>query len=222
MPATTTRLLLLGAVALFEPVNGYQIRRELMSWQVDQWANVNPGSIYHGLGSLVSDGLATRHDLPDGAREVAVYELTDDGRTEFERLLTEAVVTVNIYDRRDFHAAFGMLAMLGEQQVTDLLRQRHVTLAAAVSEFPDDTASEDLPYVPPVALRGMQLWGAEARTELEWLSKVIDDLTEGRLRLRSGDWQPPADDPGHQMTSDRDRYRTMIGQRQPARNATSQ
>ncbi|MDQ4113433.1 MAG: PadR family transcriptional regulator, partial [Actinomycetota bacterium] len=35
-------MLLLGAVALFEPVNGYQIRRELMSWHVDQWANINP------------------------------------------------------------------------------------------------------------------------------------------------------------------------------------
>ncbi len=81
MASNTTRLLLLGTVALFEPVNGYQIRRELMSWQVDRWANVNPGSIYHGLGSLVSSGLAVRHDLADGAREVAVYELTDDGHT---------------------------------------------------------------------------------------------------------------------------------------------
>ena len=36
-------MLLLGAVALFEPVNGYQIRRELLSWQVDRWAHTNPG-----------------------------------------------------------------------------------------------------------------------------------------------------------------------------------
>ena len=44
MAADETRMLLLGAVALFEPVNRYQIRRELLSWQVDRWANVNPGS----------------------------------------------------------------------------------------------------------------------------------------------------------------------------------
>ncbi len=43
MAATETRLLVLGAVSLFEPVNGYQIRRELMSWEVDRWAHINPG-----------------------------------------------------------------------------------------------------------------------------------------------------------------------------------
>ena len=78
-------MLLLGAVALFEPVNGYQIRRELLSWQVDRWANTNPGSIYHGLTSLTGHGHLLRHDLLDGGREVAVYELTDVGRTELRR-----------------------------------------------------------------------------------------------------------------------------------------
>ena len=43
MAATETRLLLLGTVMLFEPVNGYQLRRELLSWQVEDWAHVNPG-----------------------------------------------------------------------------------------------------------------------------------------------------------------------------------
>ena len=65
-------MLLLGAVAMFEPVNGYQIRRELMSWQVDQWANINPGSIYHALTSLTEKGHLTRHDLVDNGRTVAV------------------------------------------------------------------------------------------------------------------------------------------------------
>ena len=52
MAATETRLLLLGTVMIFEPVNGYQLRRELLSWQVEEWAHVNPGSIYSGLATL--------------------------------------------------------------------------------------------------------------------------------------------------------------------------
>ena len=79
MSAHETRMLILGAVALFEPVNGYQIRRELLSWQVDRWAKTNPGSIYHGLTSLTNLGHLVRHDLVDGGREVAVYELTPAG-----------------------------------------------------------------------------------------------------------------------------------------------
>src|SRR3954466_686313 len=105
MAAHETRMLLLGAVALFEPVNGYQIRRELLSWQVDRWAHTNPGSIYHGLSSLAGQGFLRRHDLVDAGREVAVYELTDDGRTELERMLVEALETVNLYETSAFHVA---------------------------------------------------------------------------------------------------------------------
>ena len=79
MSARGTRLLLLGGVAMFQPVNGYQIRRELVSWQVDRWANIKPGSIYHGLGRLAEEGLLRRTDLVDAGREVAVYEVTEAG-----------------------------------------------------------------------------------------------------------------------------------------------
>ena len=41
----STRLLVLGVVRIFQPVHGYDVRRELLSWRVDQWANVAPGSI---------------------------------------------------------------------------------------------------------------------------------------------------------------------------------
>ncbi|MGL5853560.1 MAG: PadR family transcriptional regulator, partial [Phycicoccus sp.] len=61
MAATETRLLLLGAVLLFEPVNGYQVRRELLSWRVEEWAHVNPGSIYSGLATLTRQGNLRRH-----------------------------------------------------------------------------------------------------------------------------------------------------------------
>ena len=85
MSARGTRLLLLGGVAMFQPVNGYQIRRELVSWQVDRWANIKPGSIYHGLGRLAEEGLLRRTDLVDAGREVAVYEVTDAGREQLRR-----------------------------------------------------------------------------------------------------------------------------------------
>src|SRR3954451_18969462 len=103
MAAHETRMLLLGAVALFEPVNGYQIRRELLSWQVDRWANTNPGSIYHGLTTLTTQGLLGRHDLVDGGRDVAVYELTDVGRADLRTALIAALETVDPYERTAFH-----------------------------------------------------------------------------------------------------------------------
>ncbi|GAC68614.1 PadR family transcriptional regulator [Gordonia soli] len=212
MRASVTRLLLLGAVRLFEPVNGYQIRRELLSWQVDQWASIRPGSIYHGLASLTSDGLLRRHDLTDGTRDVAVYESTDAGRAELHRLLEWSITTVNSFDRRDFHAGFGLVALLDRATGVDLLGRRLTALEAAVAEFDRGSGATD-PYVPPHALRGVDLWAAEARAELRWLIELLDDIESGELAMFTDDqpdWVPAPDDPGHQMSADRERYRALL------------
>ena len=93
MASTSTRMLLLGAVQLFEPVNGYQIRRELVSWRVDEWAHINPGSIYSGLETLARAGHLARHSLVEGNRTVSVYTTTEEGRAEFRQLFAQAVRT---------------------------------------------------------------------------------------------------------------------------------
>jgi DNA-binding PadR family transcriptional regulator len=53
---TPTRLLVLGVVRLLQPVHGYDVRRELLSWQADEWANVAPGSVYGALKTMERDG----------------------------------------------------------------------------------------------------------------------------------------------------------------------
>lgn len=198
-------MLLLGAVALFEPVNGYQIRRELLSWQVDRWAHTNPGSIYHGLGSLARQGHLVRHDLVDGGREVAVYELTRSGRAELERLMTEALQSVSLYERSAFHVAFSMLPLLDQQAVVRSLTRRRQELERTVAEFAEAEAG----IAPPHAVRSMVLWRDMAVAELAWLRGTIEDVEAGRLRADT--WAPPADDPGWQMNADREKYRALLG-----------
>src|SRR5690349_13928202 len=95
MSALTTRMLVLGAVQIFGPANGYQLRRELLSWEVERWAHVNPGSIYSMLTTLEKSKSIERHDLEiDDARPVAVYTVTKAGSKEFERLVYDAIATV--------------------------------------------------------------------------------------------------------------------------------
>jgi DNA-binding PadR family transcriptional regulator len=211
--ATATRLLLLGAVAIFEPVNGYQIRRELTSWQVDRWAHMNPGSIYGGLTTLARQGHVVRHDLVDGGREVSVYELTDSGRAELERLVVQALETVEVYDRSDFMAAFSMLpSVLPAAGATRSLTRRRVALEKTVAEFADAKLRSDA--VPPHVRRGALLWYDVTIAELDWLREVIDDVRSGEFTIASGadlGWSPPADDPGWQMEADRQRYRSLLG-----------
>jgi DNA-binding PadR family transcriptional regulator len=212
MSAHTTRLLLLGGVSLFEPVNGYQIRRELVSWQVDRWAHVNPGSIYHGLTTLTRQGHLVRHDLLDGNREVAVYELTDDGRAELDRLMRSSLETVDPYDRVAFHAAFSMLPLLDKGDAVECLETRCRALEETVGQFPDAaTAAGDLG--PPHAIRSLMLWRDTAVTELAWLRETLRDIADGTLKFARDEdwgWQPPPDDPGWQMNSDREKYRALL------------
>jgi DNA-binding PadR family transcriptional regulator len=203
MAGQETRMLLLGAVALFEPVNGYQIRRELLSWQVDRWAHTNPGSIYHGLSTLAGQGHLRRHDLVDGGREVAVYELTDVGRTELERMLVEALETVNLYETSAFHVAFSMLPLLPDGQVRRSLTARRVELERTVADLSTGKPSD----MPPHARRSVLLWLDLAVAELTWLRETIEELKHGGLDAA---WAPPADDPGWQMNADREKYRALL------------
>ena len=197
-------MLLLGAVALFEPVNGYQIRRELLSWQVDRWAHTNPGSIYHGLTTLTSQGHLRRHDLVDAGREVAVYELTDAGRAELDSMLVEALETVNLYETSAFHVAFSMLPLLDGRRVLRSLTARRVELEGTVAEL---SAGKPVD-MPPHARRSVLLWLDLAVAELAWLRETIEEVRNGGLDAA---WTPPADDPGWQMNADREKYRALLG-----------
>ena len=208
-------MLLLGAVALFEPVNGYQIRRELLSWQVDRWAHTNPGSIYHGLTSLTGQGFLDRHDLLDAGREVAVYELTDGGRAELRRLMIEALETVNPYERTGFTVAFSMLPLLDRSQVVRSLTARRVELEGTVAELSAGKPVDMPPHArrsvllwldlavaefadakpgvaPPHATRSMLLWLDLAVAELAWLRETIEEVKNGALAFAPGDngWTP--------------------------------
>ena len=59
--SSTTRLLVLGVIRIFQPVHGYEVRRELMSWRVDEWASIAPGSIYNALKTLAREGMIIDH-----------------------------------------------------------------------------------------------------------------------------------------------------------------
>lgn len=204
-------MLLLGAVALFEPVNGYQIRRELMSWQVDQWANINPGSIYHALTSLTEKEHLTRHDLVDNGRTVAVYEISAGGRGELERLITRSLEVVNAYNGVSFYAAFSLILLLERPAAIQHLSVRLKNLERTIKEF-DAAVRVNAGMAPPHAVAALHLQLDKLRSERTWLVELLDDVRSGKLPFAGdpAEWMPADDDPGWQMDADRKRYREML------------
>jgi len=95
-----TRLIVLGAVRQFEPVHGYFLRRELMSWHVNEWANIQPGSIYNALKSLKHDGYIQETGTETAGKrpERTMYRTTTQGVVELMQLLRKILWTVETFD----------------------------------------------------------------------------------------------------------------------------
>ncbi len=211
MAATETRLLLLGAVLLFEPVNGYQVRRELMSWGVDDWGHIKPGSIYSGFTTLTKQGHLGRHDLVEKGRPVAVYTSTDSGRAEFERLARVSLETVDPLSPLPFHTALALVPLLPRTRVKEHLERRldHVDRRRAEA----GSKPVDSDAMPPHLRMILELWNRSSEVEREFVVSVLERISRGELTFASepATWAPPQDDPGWQMDADRRRYRAALG-----------
>ena len=90
---SVNRLLILGVVRIFQPVHGYFVRRELVSWHADAWAHINPGSIYNALRTLTRERFLEEvgTETHGGRPARTSYRLTADGYTEFIVLLRSAL-----------------------------------------------------------------------------------------------------------------------------------
>ena len=58
---SATRLLVLGVIRIEQPVHGYDVRRELLSWRLEENTNVKPGSVYSAIRTLEKDGCIAVH-----------------------------------------------------------------------------------------------------------------------------------------------------------------
>ncbi|WP_199423112.1 PadR family transcriptional regulator [Actinotalea solisilvae] len=215
MAATETRLLVLGAVRLFEPVNGYQIRRELLSWGVDDWAHVLPGSIYSSLATLTKQGHLVRQDVEDGGRTVAVYATTPSGRDELDRLFEHAMTTVDPLDPLPVHTAMSMCSLFARDVVAGHLETRAAALGAHLEALRAAHAATAAGASPPHVARVLELQLGIAELERTWVRDLAIAVRRGELSFAGepATWSPPADDPGWQMAHDRDRYAAMLRSR---------
>jgi DNA-binding PadR family transcriptional regulator len=187
---STTRMMILGLVSTMQPVHGYDVRRELLSWRADEWANIHPGSIYHALKRLAAEGLlrevATERVGSRPAR--TTYEITPVGRDEFETLLRRYWWEPG-QGTDPFQAALAFLPDLSPAEAVAALRNRAQVLRGAVEFFRTAIDSDWARQRKPVHVtwqfeRSMVLAAAEA----DWCDRIAG-LVEGGV--------PDQDHDGH-------------------------
>jgi DNA-binding PadR family transcriptional regulator len=129
-------MMILGLVQWMQPVHGYDVRRELLSWNADKWANIQPGSIYHALRKLSQEELLREVATEQvGARPArTTYEVTPKGAAEFMSLLRNG--WWHLEGQADpFMAAFSFLPALPREEAAAALRNRMIQLRAGVDQL---------------------------------------------------------------------------------------
>ncbi len=173
--------MILGLVRWMQPVHGYDVRRELESWQADEWANIAPGSIYHALRKLADEGLLDEVATEQvGARPArTTYRVTPAGELEFEELLRrqwwgfEPVVD-------PFLAAFSFLPALPPVEAVAALRNRARLLHAAVESQRFALTTKLMRDTKPTHVAWMfELTIMRMEAEITWCERVAARVEAG-------------------------------------------
>jgi len=176
---STTRLLLLGAVRIFQPVHGYLLRRELLSWQVQDWAHVNPGSIYSGLRTLAKQALLD--ELPG---DPVAYRLTPDGEVEYQRLLSLALREPDWSDPTRLLGGLCFFTTLPREEVREALRARALMLEASASGTASALrAMESNRLAPASTAELFHVIGSWVEGERAWVRDICARIDAGYYRF---------------------------------------
>lgn len=176
---------MLGVVRSRQPVHGYDLRRELMSWRADLWAGVKSGSIYHALTRMAGEGLLARVDTDRvGGRPARVrYRLTAEGEQEYQRLLHQELWQPH-GPVDPFQVAFALVPDVPPAEAAAALRHRAEQLRrlcegveASLGALPDVWNRQ-----PPQVAEMLRLTAARARAEIEWCERVADRAEKGELQ----------------------------------------
>lgn len=192
---SATRLLVLGVVRMHGRAHGYQVRRDLLTWSADRWANVAPGSIYHALKKMAQEKLLEEVSTEvDGGEargpDRTAYQLTPDGETEFLLLVSKSLAEADDSAPAAFRlsAAITFLPTLPRARAISLLGHR-ITYLRGQRSNAEAVLENGTEWGQPEHVGELyRLWLAHIDATLGWLENLV-------ARLKAGEYVM-ADDPG--------------------------
>ncbi|HEU5475765.1 MAG TPA: PadR family transcriptional regulator [Actinophytocola sp.] len=190
---SATRLLVLGVVRMYGTAHGYQVRRDLLTWSADKWANVAPGSIYHALKKMAAEGLLEPVDVePATGPDRTGYRLTPAGETEFQALLARSLAEVHAdpQDGPALAAAITFLPTLPRARAIGLLEHRLTQLNGQLANV-IGVLTKGTEWGQPAHVAELyRLWMITLEAVITWTKNLIETL-------RSGEYVMADDAPDH-------------------------
>jgi DNA-binding PadR family transcriptional regulator len=193
---SATRLLVLGVVRMYGKAHGYQVRRELLSWSADKWANVQPGSIYHALKKMSAENLLAQVDVEpgDSGPDRVAYRLTPAGDAEFELLLTKSLSSPSITGY-EMSAAITLMTALPRRRVIDLLQHHRTNLEGDYRSTALLLEQGAKHGKPPHVTELYRLWEKHIEASSAWVRDLIERLEAGEY-VMADDPEPAFGEPG--------------------------
>lgn len=183
---SATKLLVLGIVRMYGKAHGYQVRRELLSWNADKWANTKPGSIYHALKKMSADGLLTEVETETGSGpERVTYELTADGEHDFHDRLTTMLAETreDMVNSAGIQAATVFITELPRALAISLLGHRLAGLRghhAAILDLIDRSST----WGHPGHVRALyEMWAGQLAAAVAWTTDMVARLESGEFTM---------------------------------------
>jgi DNA-binding PadR family transcriptional regulator len=189
---STTRMLVLGVVRMFQPVHGYDVRRELVSWHVDEWASLQAGSIYNALKSLTKEGMiaVVGTDHVGGRPERTSYELTLRGEQELSDLVRACWWSVRM-PIDPLVAAVSLIQFMDRKEAISALEARTAQIRGNLKQAEYAIQSIDGIETPPHVREMFRLINARVGAELGWSKAFAARLAAGEYNtLGDPDWKP--------------------------------
>jgi DNA-binding PadR family transcriptional regulator len=194
---SATRLLVLGAIRIMQPVHGYDVRRELLTWRLEELANVKPGSIYSAIRTLEKDGCIAVHAQESDERrpERTTYVLTGEGEKEFQLLLRQYWWTVTEAPE-PLVPALCLMLFLPREELLGALQARIAALEGQLharsftrATIADGATGAD-GGIPEHVREILDFVSARTRAEIEWTRSFQKRLRAGAYTFSGEDGFP--------------------------------
>lgn len=183
---SATRLLVLGAVRILQPVHGYDVRRELLTWRLEELANVKPGSIYGAMKTLQRDGAIAVYAHEEGTTAPArtSYVITAEGEKEFQVLLRQGWWSVS-QPAEPLVPALCLMLFLPREELVAALTARASQLRADITATGftrgsiKDGATGAEGEIPEHVREILDFTTGRAESELTWTKGLLERVRSG-------------------------------------------
>ena len=185
-------MLVLGVVRLFQPVHGYEVRRELVSWHVEEWASLAPGSIYNALKTLSKEKLIETAGTSQvgGRPERTQYRITERGEQELSEILRDQLWTPRM-PVDPLIAVVSMMGFIKRDELIAALEARAAMIHGSIAHSKYAIDAIDDVDTPAHVKEMLRLINARVASELDWSKAFIDRLRAGDYRTaESPEWKP--------------------------------